>query len=83
MTITKYDILDPDFQMEEKTLADRVWNLLWREGGFEAAWLTMHFSNPEEDVWDAVDELVEEGRAYFTPARRKVKPVWTFPDMRH
>ena len=36
-------------------------------------------SESEEDVWDAVEQLLEEERAYFTPAGRKLNPVW--PDL--
>jgi hypothetical protein len=82
----EYDLLDPDaptFQMDETCLADKVWNLLWREGGFKTEWLTMYFSEDEEDVWDAVDQLLEEGRAQFTPAGRRLNPIWNFPDQRH
>lgn len=79
----EYDILDPDaptFQMNEKCLADKVWNLLWREGGFSVKWLTLYFSESEEDVWDAVDQLIEDERAYLTPKGRRLNPIWNEPD---
>ena len=82
MNQNKYDILDPNsgaLQILETCLADKVWNLLAREGGFSTRWLTLYFSEPEEDVWDAIEQLVEEERAYFTPAGRKLNPVW--PDL--
>lgn len=83
MCKNKYDILDPDtgtLQILETCLADKVWNLLSRESGFSTQWLTLYFTEPEEDVWDAVDQLIDEERAYFTPAGRRLNPIW--PDIK-
>ena len=83
MNQNKYDILDPDsgaLQILETSLADKVWNLLSREGGFSVRWLTLYFFEPEEDIWDAVDQLIAEERAYFTPAGRRLNPLW--PNLR-
>lgn len=79
----KYDILDPDtgaLQILETCLADKIWNLLSLEHGFSTQWLTLYFTEPEEDVWDAVDQLIDEERAYFTPAGRRLNPIW--PDIK-
>ena len=80
----EYDILDPDsgaIQILETGLADKVWNLLARESGFSTKWLTLYFSEPEEDVWDAVDQLIDDERAYFTPKKRRLNPIWNAPDL--
>jgi len=82
----QYDILDPDTgapQILETCLADKIWNLLSREGGFLTKWLTLYFADDEEDIWDAVDQLIDEERAYFTPARRRLNPVWPEPSPLH
>jgi hypothetical protein len=82
----EYDFLDPTsptFQLAERCLADKVWNLLWREDGFSTKWLTLYFVEDEEDVWDAVDQLIADERAYFTPAGRRLNPLWNFPDLLH
>ena len=79
----KYNILDPDsaaLQILETSLADRIWNLISRESGFSTKFLTLYFPEPEEDVWDAVDQLIDDERAYRTPQGRRLKPIWNEPD---
>jgi hypothetical protein len=83
MDKNKYDILDPDsgaLQILDTSLADKVWNLIARESGFPTKFLTLYFSEPEEDVWDAVDQLIEDERAYLTPKGRRLNPIWNEPD---
>jgi len=76
----KYDILDPDsgaLQILETCLADKIWNLLSREEGFAVLYLPLYFMSEEvEDIRAAVDQLLDEGRAYSTPAGRRIKPIY-------
>ena len=77
----KYDIIDPDngaLQILETCLADRIWNLLSREGGFTVLYLPIYFmSEKVEDIRAAIDQLMDEGRAYSTPAGRRMKPIYS------
>lgn len=82
MNQNKYDILDPDsgaLQILETCLADKLWNLLARENGFSTEWLCVYLNAHEDDVWDAVEQLVMEDRAYLTPKGRRLNPIW--PDL--
>jgi len=76
----KYNILDPDsaaLQILETSLADRIWNLLSREGGFSVLYLPLYFMSEEvEDIRAAIDQLLDEGRIYSTPAGRRIKPIY-------
>lgn len=78
----QYDILDPDsgaLQILETCLADRIWNLLSREKGFTVLYLPIYFMSEEiDDIRAAIDQLLDEGRAYSTPAGRRMKPI--YPD---
>ena len=76
----KYNILDPDsaaLQILETSLADRIWNLLSREGGFSVLYLPLYFMSEDvEDIRAAIDQLLDEGRIYSTPAGRRIKPIY-------
>jgi len=79
----EYDIFDENFQMKETCLADKVWNLLWRENGFSTKWITLYFTEDEDEVWGAINQLIDEERAYLTPKGQRLNPLWTFSNRKN
>ena len=79
MTKKEYDLLDPStgaLQILETCLADKIWNLLARENGFALRYLDLYFQEEPEKIWEAIEQLLDEERAYLTPAGKRINPVF-------
>ncbi len=79
----KFDLLDMDIVIPETCLADKIWNYLWKEGRLSTYYIRMTFSQHKGDLVNrACMQLIDEGRACLSPARKfmyaecKEPPGW-------
>lgn len=65
----KFDLFDTEIVIPETCLADKIWNYLWKERRISTYYLCVVFSqHTPKNINRACRQLIEEERAYLTPA---------------
>ena len=62
----------------EKDLADVIWNVMQDEGHLNMYYVIGQFrgrGTPQE-IHDALNSLLDSGRAYMTPAGKRMRCLW-------
>lgn len=62
----------------EKDLADVIWNVMQGEGHLNMYYVTNQFrrEGTPDEVNAALNSLLDGGRAYMTPAGRRMRCLW-------